>query len=363
MWDRSPSQSKPLIVVELTDRQVIESYSTPPGHALSRHLTIHLSIQITHLTRHSRPLCTGQASAIRHLKLILSRIDPSLPETTAKSHLLSSIDTFIREKITLADEVIARTAAEKIVDGDVILVYGKSSIVEKTLLEAYETGKKFFRVLVVDSRPLFEGRNLAQCLSERGIPTTYLQYTALDQAAKEASKVFLGASSMMSNGRLYSRVGTAGVAMMAKEAASGERGRPVIVLCETVKFSGGSMLDGVVSNEIGSENMLLEGGGSQVDMISGKSKNRSAKEETASTSLGKKPSKQKGKDLEEDPEEIQEGKPSLLSGWTDQSGLQLLNIMYDVTPAEYVDMVITELGCLPPSSVPVVIGLDEGRGG
>ena len=28
--------------------------------------------------------------------------------------------------------------------------------------------------------------------------------------------------------------------------------------------------------------------------------------------------------------------------------------MYDVTPAEYVDMVITEMGSLPPSAVPIV---------
>ena len=43
-----------------------------------------------------------------------------------------------------------------------------------------------------------------------------------------------------------------------------------------------------------------------------------------------------------------------LDGWADVAGLQLLNIMYDVTPAQYVDMVITEYGSLPPSSVPVV---------
>ena len=28
--------------------------------------------------------------------------------------------------------------------------------------------------------------------------------------------------------------------------------------------------------------------------------------------------------------------------------------MYDVTPAEYVDMVVTEMGSLPPSAVPIV---------
>lgn len=35
--------------------------------------------------------------------------------------------------------------------------------------------------------------------------------------------------------------------------------------------------------------------------------------------------------------------------------LKLLNLMYDVTPAEYVTMVVTELGLTPPTSVPVVV--------
>ncbi|KAL9622141.1 MAG: hypothetical protein Q9160_003484 [Pyrenula sp. 1 TL-2023] len=396
----------------LVFKRVIESYTTPPSHALSRHLLLHLSVQITHLTRHSRPLCTGQANAIRHLKLVLSRIDPSLPEPAAKSHLLSAIDTFISEKITLADAVIARTAAAKIAPhGDVILVYAKSSIVEKTLLEAHAAGK-IFRVIVVDSRPLFEGKNLARRLSQAGIETSYRLYTALDHAVREATKVFLGASAMLSNGRLYARVGTAGVAMMAKECAvgggdggsggggggeggafAGEMmgqgggggvgvgggvggGRPVIVLCETVKFSGGSMLDGVVSNEIASEELLLldpndgeAGGGVNEVLTRGSSAKQNPKpdEKKKGSSKSNPKSKEGGgdEDYPADAAAKNESDPrgGLLAGWCDQPNLQLLNLMYDVTPAEYLDMVITELGCLPPSSVPVVIGLDEGRAG
>jgi translation initiation factor eIF-2B subunit delta len=45
---------------------------------------------------------------------------------------------------------------------------------------------------------------------------------------------------------------------------------------------------------------------------------------------------------------------SPLKDWKDTPNLQLLNIMYDVTPAEYVDMVVTEMGSLPPSAVPIV---------
>jgi len=43
-----------------------------------------------------------------------------------------------------------------------------------------------------------------------------------------------------------------------------------------------------------------------------------------------------------------------LSKWQETPNLQLLNLMYDLTPAEYINMVITEYGSLPPSSVPVV---------
>lgn len=271
-----------------------------------------------------------------------------------------------------------------------ILVFGKSSIVEKTLLQAYAGGEgKPFAVIVVDSRPLFEGRNLARSLSAQGIPTTYLLYTALDHAVRESTKVFLGASAMMSNGRLYSRVGTAGVAMMAKECGSGERGRPVIVLCETVKFSGGSGLDGGVgANEIAGEDLLIKGGiggGEEDDVFTGKEPRKQATAAAAGgQEQGKKQQQSKGKQQQkdesserkhnnnkDDDEEDDVGDAgntststsgsNPLQGWktTRNQGLQLLNLMYDVTPAEYLDMVITELGCLPPSSVPVVIGLNE----
>jgi len=30
-------------------------------------------------------------------------------------------------------------------------------------------------------------------------------------------------------------------------------------------------------------------------------------------------------------------------------------MLYDITPANYINMVVCELGCIPPTSVPVVI--------
>jgi translation initiation factor eIF-2B subunit delta len=48
-------------------------------------------------------------------------------------------------------------------------------------------------------------------------------------------------------------------------------------------------------------------------------------------------------------------KPGPLKNWRDLPNLKLLNILYDLTPPEYIKKIVTEVGSLPPSSVPVII--------
>ena len=50
--------------------------------------------------------------------------------------------------------------------------------------------------------------------------------------ARQVSKVLLGASAMLANGNVISRVGTSMVALMARQYNV-----PVLVCCETYKFS------------------------------------------------------------------------------------------------------------------------------
>ena len=296
------------VATMLVFKQVISSYTTPIGTSLPRHLTTHLSSQIDYLVS-CRPLSVSQGNAIRWLKVIISAVDVSTPEQQAKSELCSAIDSFINERITVADQVISTSGAERIKNGDVILTYAKSSVVEKTLMEAFNQGKQF-KVIVIDSRPLFEGRNLARALADLGIEVQYSLTHGLSHVIGSATKVFLGAHAMMSNGYLYSRIGTALVAMAAKGAKV-----PVIVCCESVKLTERVALDSFVHNEIAPEDELL------IPRISNVVEGESA--------------------------------PSL-EKWREVPNLQLLNLMYDLTPAEYIDMVITEYGNLPPSSVMAV---------
>lgn len=48
------------------------------------------------------------------------------------------------------------------------------------------------------------------------------------------------------------------------------------------------------------------------------------------------------------------GKP-ILNNWRMKKSLNLLNITYDVTPADLVTAVVTELAILPCTSVPVIL--------
>lgn len=327
----------------LTFKKVIQSYITPSGVALPRHLTTHLSHQISYIHL-ARSLSVSQGNSIRWLKKLISALDPDLAENEAKDFLCTAIDQFIREKITLADEVIAREARERIVEGDVILTFGKSSVVERTLLSAHKAGTKF-RVIVVDSRPLFEGKNLARSLIRAGMEVQYSLLSALGDVVEDATKCILGAAAMLGNGKLSARAGTAMVAMMAKDAGRGSV--PVIVLCETVKFTSKVALDSIVMNELGEADALVEQ--DKIEVFTSPGPAISANEK------GGKGGKKK------DEEEVEKTENHGLEGWRDLPNLYLLNLMYDVTPAEYLDMVISELGSLPPSGVPVVNGVYGGE--
>jgi translation initiation factor eIF-2B subunit delta len=289
----------------LTIYKVIESYTTPPGTSLGRHFTAHvLSPQIEYLTA-CRPMSISMGTAIRWLKLKIAKVDPDQPDSEAKEELCDDIDEYVRDRITLADTVIANTASRQVIkDGDVILTFAKSSIVQQALAQAHTDGRRF-RVIVVDSRPLFEGRAMAKALISLGIDVKYCLMNGVSHCMASVTKVILGAHAMMSNGVLYSRIGTSQVAMEAKDLDV-----PVIVLCESVKCTERVALDSIVFNEVADPDELLLPG--------------------AGTPQG------------------------LLTGWRETKNLQLLNLMHDATPAEYLSMIVTELGIVPPSSVPVL---------
>lgn len=143
-------------------------------------------------------------------------------------------------------------------------------MVQKVLLGAHAEGRQF-SVIVVDSRPMLEGssinlhshrqtfvliivplfvyglgKRLLSILASAGIQCTYILLPAVGAIINEVSLVLVGAHSIHSNGAVYSRAGTALVAMMAKQHSV-----PVVVCCETYKYSETVQLDSFTKNELG----------------------------------------------------------------------------------------------------------------
>lgn len=165
----------------------------------------------------------------------------------AKSHLLSRIDHFVRDRIVFASRVISAHVSTKIKPlGDIILVFARSSVVEQCLVDAWKRDGKRFEVICVGGETFEEGKRLAESLLSQGISTSYAPLSSLAAVLHRVSLVLLGTASLLSDGALYSRAGTATVAMMAHA-----RKVPVIVCCETYKFSERVRLEGVGGNELG----------------------------------------------------------------------------------------------------------------
>ena len=285
----------------MTFSKVVADYIPPKGHEtgtdMARNLDGRLKPMISYLVA-CRPLSIGMGNAIRWLKGRIAHVPPELPIAKAKEHITDQIETYIQEKIVVADWIISRHGAAKIKHGDVVLVFAASSAAEASIMRAHREGTAF-SVICVDSRPKLEGKKLLERLDAAGVQVTYIMLNALSYVMRDVTLVLLGASAVLANGNVISRVGTATVALMARQFNV-----PVLVCCETYKFSEKVMLDSICNNELA------------------------------------------------DPDELV---TAPLAAWRDMGAMKLLNLVYDLTPADLITLVITELGYLPPTSVPVVI--------
>ena len=68
--------------------------------------------------------------------------------------------------------------------------------------------KKNFRVIIADNGPDFEGREMVKRLSNFGIKCTYTLIQGISFLIHKVTKVFIGASSVLSNGAVVAKMGT-----------------------------------------------------------------------------------------------------------------------------------------------------------
>jgi len=191
---------------------------------------------------------------------------------------------------------ISDIGAKRIKNGDLIMTHCNSSVAISILKEAKRQGKEF-RVIATETRPRFQGRLTAKALSEAGIPVTLIVDSAARYFMPKVDKVIVGADVVTANGAVVNKIGTSQIALAAKEARVRVFGG-----AETYKFSPSTVLGELVEIE------------------------------------------------ERPPEEVVP--PEELS---QLKGVTVANPAFDVTPPEFIDIIITERGIIPPQASVLIL--------
>ncbi len=196
--------------------------------------------------------------------------------------------------VDTAKRKIGEIGAKRIKDGWTILTHCNSSTALSVIKTAFRQGKSI-EVIATESRPRYQGHLTVKELVREGIPTTLIVDSAVRYFMKDVDCVVVGADTITANGALVNKIGTSQIALCAKEARV-----PFMVCAETYKFSPKTLFGELVVIE-----------------------ERDAREVA--------------------PEEI----ISL--------GVKVRNPAFDVTPRDYIDLIVTEIGAIPPEMAYVVI--------
>ncbi|CAB9509333.1 factor eIF-2B subunit delta [Seminavis robusta] len=279
-------------------------------------------------TASCRPHSVTMGNAFTFLKTAVASLERDMTRDDMVEMIQETIDAYIRERIDLAKQAIAQQPALQLSttsttttnnnNPQVFLTYGKSEAIAaifRNMAASDQHSSSSFRVIIVDSRPLLEGKDLLLELRASGIECSYVLLNALTYVMRDVTKVYLGASALMSDGGVLGRVGTACVALSAHMHHI-----PVLVCCESYKISNRVQLESITGNELGDP--------SQVAMTT-----------NASSS-------------DDDDNNNNNG---ALKDWLETDNLRLLNLLYDLTPSEFVSGIVTELGIIPPTSVAVLL--------
>lgn len=191
---------------------------------------------------------------------------------------------------------IGEYGAGRIEDGDLILTHCNSRAALAVIITAFNQGKDI-RVIVTETRPRFQGRITAETLDKIGIDVTLIVDSASRYFMNKVDKVIVGADAVAANGAVVNKIGTSLIALAAHEARA-----PFMVAAETFKFSPDTLFGKLVTIE------------------------------------------------ERDYREV------VSERWIEhRENVKIRNPAFDVTPPEYIDLIITEVGVVGPSVYPIVI--------
>ena len=213
----------------------------------------------------------------------------------AKGEIRKLADGFI-ENSESAVRKIGEIGARRVRDGDTIMTHCNSSAAISIMAAAHKNGKNI-NVIATESRPRWQGHLTIRQLDETGIKTSLIVDSAVRYFMKDVDLVVMGADAVTANGSVINKIGTSQLALAAHEAR-----KNVIIAAETYKFSPKSLLGELIEIEERSSSEVIPD------------------------------------------EKLKEFK-----------NVSVKNPAFDVTPREYIDMICTEVGAIPPEMAYIII--------
>jgi len=172
----------------------------------------------------AQPGMAGLLNLIRRVETAIQRpgsISPLGQAASAASDFAVSASRNLKAVATKGAELIAPDA--------VVLTHSRSSTVVAALLKAAERVQRF-SLIATESRPMLEGRQLAEAISAAGVDVTVIVDAAAAVVMDRVDLVLVGADRVTS-GHVLNKIGTRLIAMSARDV-----GVPIYCLADTSKF-------------------------------------------------------------------------------------------------------------------------------
>ncbi|HKZ45649.1 MAG TPA: hypothetical protein VJ343_03000, partial [archaeon] len=149
-------------------------------------------------------------------------------EDVRKKKTLEEINRMIYYFENVASLIVSQNY-KIIKNNSTILTHCHSTLVVELLEKAWEKKIKF-KVIVTETRPLFQGKKTAKELSEIGIPVIFITDSAAGFFIKDVDSVLMGVDAIRKEG-VVNKIGSYPLAVLAKE-----NDIPVYFAGETMKL-------------------------------------------------------------------------------------------------------------------------------
>ncbi|MEN6610679.1 MAG: ribose 1,5-bisphosphate isomerase [Methanoregulaceae archaeon] len=240
----------------------------------------------------TRPTAVSLPNAIH---IVMSGVDMAGTLAEAQENLRTRAEGFIESSRNAVNR-IAGIGSRHIPNGATILTHCNSEAALACIIEAHRQGKDI-EVYATEVRPRNQGLLTIRTLNEVGIKTNFIVDSAVRSFIGRMDLVITGADAITVNGAVVNKIGTSQIGLAAHEARVN-----MVVAAETYKFAPRTILGELIEIE---------------------------ERDTAEVLAP----------------EIAKTLPHVT----------VRNPAFDFTPAEYVDLIVTEEGAIPPGMAYIII--------